>query len=341
MKVEDIIDRDCVLIDVRSPGEYEDGTIPGAVNIPIFDDEERAVIGTLYKKVGNREAKKKGIEIVSSKLADMYDRVGREEVKGKDIVMFCSRGGMRSGSLVQLLKALGHNVYQLEGGYKAYRRYVIDNLEQLIAGKRVVVIHGNTGVGKTEILKKLAERGFPSVDLEEMANSRGSIFGTVGLGKPRRQKDFEALLLNRLREIEEDYIIVESESPRVGRIYLPRTLVDGMRKGMHILVECSQQTRVERIVKEYIKIQSCEALKEIEDSIRRLEGELGRKKAVELLGLLKEENFEEVVRILLEDHYDPKYYHSEKKYDYDLVLSSEDIEECVLHIAGYLKEKVN
>ncbi|MBA1336125.1 MAG: Selenophosphate-dependent tRNA 2-selenouridine synthase [Firmicutes bacterium] len=339
MKVEDI-KRDCIMIDVRSPGEYEDGTIPGAINIPIFDDEERAVIGTLYKKVGTREAKKRGIEIVSSKLSDIYSKVEQHDIKGRDMVLFCSKGGMRSGSLVQLLKALGHRVEQLEGGYKAYRRYILDNLGGLIRGKNVVVIHGNTGVGKTEILKRLEKEGFPSVDLEEMANSRGSIFGTVGLGKARGQRDFDALLYDRLRDIDADYIIVESESPRVGRVYLPNELVEGMKTGIHLLVECSEQTRITRIVNEYIKIQSSEALAEIQDSINRLEGEIGRKKTAELLGLLEEKKYREVVRILLEDHYDPKYRHSEKKYDYDLTLSSENIDDCVCRIMNYLRQNL-
>lgn len=356
MKVEDI-KRDCIMVDVRSPGEYEDGTIPGAINIPLFDDEERAVIGTLYKKVGTREAKQKGIEIVSSKLSDIYAKVEQHDIKGRNMVLFCSKGGMRSGSLVELLKALGHRVEQLEGGYKAYRRHILDNLGGLISAKNIVVVHGNTGVGKTEILKRLQREGFPAVDLEEMANSRGSIFGTVGLGKARGQRDFDALLHDRLRDVDGDYIIVESESPRVGRVYLPNELVEKMKTGIHILVECSEQTRISRIVDEYIwdrgtgplsqgqgtcppVPQNNGVLAEIRDSINRLEGEIGRKKTAELLDLLGEKKYREVVRILLEDHYDPKYRHSEKKYAYDLILSGEDIDDCVRRIMDYLRQNL-
>ncbi len=339
MKVNEIYDRDYAIIDVRSPGEYQQGSIPGAVNVPLFDDEERAVIGTLYKKAGRKQAKMKGIEVVSGKLRDIYEKIGAEEEKGREIVVFCSRGGMRSGSLVQLLSSLGHRVYQLEGGYKEYRRHVLDNLDVLLKSKEVVVIHGNTGTGKTQLLRMLRVRGLPAVDLEDMANSRGSIFGTVGLGQARYQKAFEALLFERLRSINRDFFIVESESPRVGRIYLPILLVDGMKTGIHILVECSLQERIKRIVDEYISIQKDDVLEEIRDSINRLKGELGKKKVDALLALLEAKNYNEIVRILLEEHYDPKYNHSEKKYDYDLRLESDDLEECARAIEEFIRSR--
>ncbi|MGI6704344.1 MAG: tRNA 2-selenouridine(34) synthase MnmH [Clostridia bacterium] len=337
MKVNRAIDGDYAIIDVRSPGEYQRGTIPGAVNIPLFDDEERALIGTLYKKEGTEEAKKRGIEVVSGKLADIYRQIGDVERQGKEMVVLCSRGGMRSGSLVQLLSSLGHRVHQLEGGYKQYRRYVLKSLDDLIGSKRVVVIHGNTGTGKTELLKMLRDKGFPSVDFEDMANSRGSIFGTVGLGAPRYQKAFEALLFNRLREIEKDYIVVESESPRVGRSYLPKKLVEGMRAGVHILVECSLEKRIRRIVDEYTGLQGDDVLEEIRDSITRLKGELGKRRTDILLALLDRRDYDEIVRVLLVEHYDPRYDHSEKNYDFSLRLGSDNLEECAEVIAEFLE----
>ncbi len=338
MNVEEALKNDYILIDVRSPGEYEESAIPGAINIPVLDDEERVLIGTLYKQSGSREARRKGIEIVSSKLTGIYDAVEREELKGKELVMYCARGGMRSRSLVELLASIGHRVHQLEGGYKAYRRYILDNLDSLINSKKVVVIHGNTGAGKTELLKLLRGKGFPSVDLEYMANSRGSIFGTVGLGKPRSQKVFEGLLFNRLREIREGYIIVESESPRVGKVYLPKALVKRMREGIHILVEASVEERVDRIVKEYVEIQDeKKVVGEIQEAIERLEGELGRRKTETLLELLRTRDYREITRILLMDHYDAKYHHSEKRYDYSLVLSSRDIQQCAREIEVFLE----
>lgn len=337
MKVNEIIDGDYAIIDVRAPGEYQRGSIPGAVNIPLFDDEERALIGTLYKKEGTGEAKKRGIEVVSQKLADIYRKIGDVERKGKEIVVFCARGGMRSGSLVQLLSSLGHRVHQLEGGYKQYRRYVLESLDDLIGSKRVVVIHGNTGSGKTELLKMLQGRGFPSVDLEDMANSRGSIFGTVGLGASRYQKAFEALLFDRLRGVEKDYIIVESESPRLGRVYLPNKLVEGMKAGVHILVECSLEKRVRRIVDEYAGLRGDDVLEEIRDSIIRLKGELGKRKTDTLLALLDLKDYDQIVRILLKEHYDPKYDYSEKRYDFSLKLRSDNLEECAKNIVEFLE----
>ena len=338
MKVDKVLEGDYAIIDVRSPGEYRRGSIPGAINIPLFDDEERVLIGTLYKNEGAGEAKKRGIEVVSGKLADIYRRVEAVEQGGKEMVVFCARGGMRSGSLMQLLSALGHGVHQLEGGYKAYRKYVLENLDALIGSKKVVVIHGNTGTGKTELLRMLQRKGFPAVDLEHMANNRGSIFGTVGLGESRQQKDFEALLFNRLKGIDKDYIVVESESPRVGRVYLPNRLVEGMKAGVHILVECSLDKRIKRIVDEYIGIRQDDVLKEIRDSIIRLRGELGSKKTDTLLELLQLGNYDEIVRILLKEYYDPKYDHSEKRYDFSLRLRSDNLEQCAEAIAEFLGE---
>ncbi len=338
MNVGEMLSGDYVLIDVRSPGEYRRGTIPGAVNVPIFDDEERALIGTLYKKAGTAEAKRRGVEVVAGKLTDLYRQIGDMEQAGKDIVVFCARGGMRSGSLVQLLSALGHRVHQLEGGYKGYRRYVLDNLDSLIASKRVVVIHGNTGTGKTRLLGILQREGFPTVDLEAMANSRGSIFGTVGLGRPRCQSAFESLLFDRLRAIKEDFIIVESESPRVGRIYLPGKLVEGMAGGIHILVESSLGLRVKRIVDEYVDAQRTDVLGEIRQSIIKLKKELGKKRIDTLLTLLDIGDYDRVVGILLKEHYDPRYDYSEKKYNFVLRLKSDLLEECAAAIAGFLKE---
>ncbi|WP_010292506.1 rhodanese-like domain-containing protein [Clostridium senegalense] len=144
---------DYVLVDVRSPLEYKENTIPGAVNIPLFNDEERALVGTIYKQESTEKAKKIGMEIVSKKLPSIYDEFLKLEKKHKKIVLFCARGGMRSGSLVALLSSLGMRVEKIKGGYKSYRGYVLEELPKLNEQVKYIVLHGNTGVGKTEILK--------------------------------------------------------------------------------------------------------------------------------------------------------------------------------------------
>ena len=155
---EGIID-DYVFIDLRSPSEYMEGTIPGAINVPLFNDDERAEIGTIYKQRSPEESKKSGIEIVSKKLPDIYEKIVDLDTTYKHLVFFCARGGMRSNSIVSFFEALGINAMQLEGGYKAYRHHILESLPKLVGKISFIVLYGNTGVGKTNILDMLKEKG--------------------------------------------------------------------------------------------------------------------------------------------------------------------------------------
>lgn len=190
-----------ILVDVRSEGEFAEGTIPGAHNICLLNNEERSKVGTEYKQIGPGRAKMTGLELVSPKLAGMVRAYERLSGPDKKVVLFCWRGGLRSQFVAQMLDMAGFDVYRIEGGYKAYRRYVNAYLNSDLP-HRAVVINGLTGVGKTIILRKLAEKGLPVLELEGLAVHRGSVFGKVGLPPSPSQKDFEALIFRDLKKAE-------------------------------------------------------------------------------------------------------------------------------------------
>jgi len=326
------------LVDVRSPLEFEDANIPGAVNIPLFNEEERAQVGITYKEKGLMEAKLKGIEIVSPKLYFMVQQV-MEKSKGSPVVFYCWRGGMRSKIMVKIFGFLGLTVFQLQGGYKAYRRFIHKQLTDYDIKPKLIVLNGLTGTGKTEIIKKLAQH-WPVIDLEDLAGHRGSVFGNLGLKAPRSQKNFEALLWQRLNRFkEEPFIIVEGEGRRIGPLYLPSFMVEGIQNGIHILLQVSLETRTERILKEYASLDQEVIIRETEGPIKFLERNLGKEKVQTLLERLYCRDFYEVVKILCRDHYDRKYADSKIGNNvFHLLVDAEDYQRAVMKIDDFLKK---
>lgn len=322
-------------IDVRSESEFAEASLPGSINIPILRDEERALVGTTYKKVGTAEAKKLGLELVSPKLPQMISKY-QELAKDYPLVVFCWRGGMRSQSICSLLDTMGVPVYRLIGGYKAYRRYVNQYLDRPLPHK-VVVLHGLTGVGKTELLKSLREMQLPAVDLEGLSSNRGSVFGQIGMAPQPSQKMFESLLVNDLAQFEDPgYIIVECESRRVGRIILPASLVDGMRNGIKILTYCPVDIRTERIIRIYSS-KTEENENALKAAISSLERRLGKNKVAELSCMLDNGQIEDVVKYLLINYYDPLYkYPCQASDDYDFSVDTSDLNRAAEKIRDFL-----
>lgn len=306
LSVEDYLEKrdQYYLVDVRSPGEFAESCIPGAVNVPLFTDEERALVGTTYWKEGTDRAKLVGLSLVARHLPQMVEAI-LSGAAGREIVLYCWRGGMRSKSVFTLLESLGYPARQLVGGYKAFRRYVVKYLSEVQIAAPVYVLNGLTGVGKTLVIKKLQETGAPALDLEEMANHRGSAFGAVGRGEPRSQKDFEALLALSLRELGDvPFYIVEGEGKRIGPVVLPDFLYDAMRRGRHILLEASLETRVERIVDEYKGAGNTEALAA---AVLSLQKKLGRETCEALSAAIRAHNYNEAARTLCSGYYDLYY----------------------------------
>jgi tRNA 2-selenouridine synthase len=336
--VEDALKlKNAVWFDVRSPGEYEQATVPGAFSLPIFDNEERKIIGTIYHQIGTEHAKDKGLEIVSTKLPELV-RSFKQQAGDREVVVFCWRGGMRSESIVAVLRAMGLAAYQLNGGYKQYRRYVLNQISSLDVDGRFVVIHGPTGSGKTKLLYELKKINVPMIDLEGLANHRGSVFGDMFLGHQPTQKMFESKLFNLLQKYEhEKWIVLENESKKIGRIWLQDSFYSAMTSGKHIYLSVSLETRIKRILKEYYRSGETVTPEDCLERLEQIKKWIGNSKISELKQLIANKDWERMVRILLVDYYDPLYMHGDKKYaHFDLVIEGEDLPFAAQQIKRYL-----
>ena len=334
-----IVREQCLFVDTRSPSEYEQGRIPGAVNVPLLEDDERAIVGTLYKQCGQELAKQKGLELVSGKLSEMVKMISalRTTAPTAILIVYCWRGGMRSKSVLTILELMGITGFQLVGGYKSYRRYVQEQLANFDLRPTIIVLCGSTGVGKTTLLQLLATRRIPVIDLEKLANHRGSAFGQVGLGKPATAQNFDAQLLLLLNQFnDEPFLVVECESKRVGNVYLPDRLCAAMQAGQKILVRAGVDTRVRRLIAEYtdvLQLQDPQVLK----SITALTKRLGKKKVAELIEQYEAGELSEFTRTLLVDYYDPLYgYETAAQEKFNMAVDAEELESAALEIAQYI-----
>ncbi|CZR08752.1 tRNA 2-selenouridine synthase [Trichococcus ilyis] len=300
-------------VDVRSPSEYAKATIPGAVNVPVLDDEDRKVVGTLYVAGRVDEAKSHGIQAISPRLPEMF-RLFQEYVRAYDqVVIFCSRGGFRSNSIFSLLKSLGMNVYRMEGGYKNYRSTINKLIPALFERIQFVTLYGNTGTGKTAILEELKKRGANVLDLEACANNRGSVFGNVGLAKnqPHNQKMFESLLVESAATWKAPLIVfTEGESKRIGRAVLPPSLVEAMYAGVNLNIEASLDYRIGQIKKDYLHSDEAELIAALE----RLKPYLNEARVEGYKEQVRQHAFDAVIADLLVKYYDPRYNFNKKEF---------------------------
>ncbi len=327
-----------VYIDVRSQQEYSEGTIPGAVNVPLFDDQERAKIGTIYTRESPKKAMDLGLQIASNKLPSLYKQV--EHLAGKGSVMlFCWRGGMRSKSLATILDLMGMPVYRLNGGYKAYRRFIVDFFAAEFPF-HIVVLRGNTGAGKTEILKRLKVDGYPVIDLEGLSNNRGSVFGSIGLGNQPTQKQFEAMLFEEIKRYSDHtYLIVECESKRIGRITVPDSIFSAMQEGTQVLIFDTLKNRAQRLVHEYTEISS-EFDEDLTFALERLKKRLGNTSLSELLEMLQNKAYKDFATKIIIEYYDKLYgYPNEYNSDYELCIDNRRIEEGIMQFKYFLNNR--
>jgi len=294
------------VIDVRSPGEYADGHIVGALNLPLFTDEERASVGTTYTKIGKGEALELGLEIVGPKMNLLAKKAKSLALDGK-LKTHCWRGGMRSEKMAWLFELMGLEVQVLDGGYKAFRQQLLEDFKNL---EKLIVLQGPTGSGKTEILHQLSENGEQILDLEKRANHKGSAFGALGLGEQPNTSQFQNLLYADLLKLDPTKRIwIESESLSIGRVYLPETLWGNMNNSDVIELQIDRSIRAKRVVEEYGHFE--EAL--LAASIDKIKSRFGGNRVKEALELLQENKLEKVALLLL-DYYDKAYAFSKNKY---------------------------
>lgn len=320
------------VIDVRSPGEYNHAHIPGAFNLPLFTDEERAIVGTTYKQKSREKAIKVGLDFFGPKMKKMVEEVeslimSRETgVKltaansrltthdSRTLLIYCWRGGMRSAAIAWLLDLYGFKIYTLAGGYKKFRNHVIDLFSHPFKFK---ILGGYTGSGKTGILKALQKKGELIIDLEEIANHKGSAFGSIGMPEQPRQEMFENILASELRKTSKaspgggarlqdgqglEGAWLEDESQRIGNINIPNKLWLTMRKSPVYFLNIPFEKRLEHLVMEYGSLD----IQKMITAIERIKEKLGSLNAKNAIAFLLEGKTAESFQILLQ-YYD-RYY---------------------------------
>ncbi len=317
------------LLDVRSPGEFIHAHIPGAYSLPLFSDEERKIVGTAYKQESREQAIKIGLDFFGVKMRKMVEEVESlvnsrkwgmgSELQTKDsrlILVHCWRGGMRSEAVAWLLDLYGFKVYTLAGGYKKFRNYVLDSFKVPF---QFNILGGYTGSGKTELLKILKEKGEKVIDLEGLANHKGSAFGRIGLPPQPGQEMFENLLSCELRAVSCEQntgsskapfrglggIWLEDESQRIGQVNIPLDLWNNMRKSFIFFLDIPFEERLKHIVEEYGSLE----LEEVIAAIGRISKKLGHLNSKTSILLLKEGKIAESFDILLK-YYDKHYFKS-------------------------------
>jgi len=298
------------IIDVRSPAEFAEDHIPGAINCPVLDDAQRAEVGTLYKQVSPFEAKKIGAALVSENIARHLRERFLDRPKTWKPLIYCWRGGDRSGSMTTIFRAIGWQAGQLDGGYKAWRSHVIACLQEMPARFQFKVIAGATGSAKTRILQAIGELGEQVLDLETLASHKGSVLGVLP-GQPQpAQKGFETALLATLQTLDPARpIYVEAESRKIGNLHVPEALIERIRHGECLNVEATIDARVDFLLKDYVYFLTLP-----EFLVTRLEA-LHTLQSRETLGrwrqLVDDAQWPTLVRELLELHYDPLYRRSQ------------------------------
>lgn len=286
----------CIL-DIRTPAEFRDGHLPHAVSFPLFSDEERVIVGTLYKQAGRDQAVLKGLELVGPKLKSFV--VKANKLKGQ-LYLYCWRGGMRSNSMAWLLETAGREVFLLKGGYKAYRTY---GRELIAKGLHLIMLSGPTGSGKTEILHQLEKLGQQVLDLEGLANHRGSSFGGIGQLPQPGTEHFTNLVIDRICSFDRTRPIwVEGESQNIGKVFILDELFSQMNCCPTIRIDPPREERVERLVRDY----ACFPASELQAGVERISKRLGGKDTKDSLDALQAGDYQKVVEITLA-YYDKTY----------------------------------
>ena len=285
--------------DVRSPLEYNSGHIPEAVNIPLFSNSERESVGKKYKKEGRIPAIHEGLSLIGSQLSEKL-RSAYKLSANNELLVYCWRGGMRSESMAWLFSLAGIHTYTLDGGYKSYRRYI---LEKLLEQRKMIILGGLTGSGKTHILNYLKKQGQQAIDLEGLANHKGSAFGALGQNPQPTTEHFANILYNEWEKTDPAKPVwLEDESRHIGSIFIPETYHSNMQKSPVIVLMMDMSVRLPRLLEEY----SAFPKNELKASVEHIAKRLGGDNAKEAIKAIENNNFAKAIEITL-TYYDKAY----------------------------------
>ncbi len=306
-----LADFDCI-IDVRSPSEYAEDHIPGAINCPVLDDEQRVRVGTIYKQVNSFEAKKIGAALIAKNIAQHIETRFLDKPKDWTPLVYCWRGGNRSGAMSLILAKIGWPVTQLDGGYKNFRSHVNEVLPHFASRFQWRVICGTTGSGKSRLLQALAAQGMQVLDLEQLAVHRGSVLGNLPSQAQPSQKKFESGIWQTLRHFDAGLpVFVEAESKKVGKLRVPDAIMEEMRKSPCINLSLPTEQRVQLLMDDYAHfVHDTADLNQQLDCLQNLHG---KERIQGWKQMADSGQMHELVRELLEKHYDPAYLRSINK----------------------------
>jgi len=325
------------LIDVRSPSEYYKGDMPNSINIPLFDNDERSIIGTIYKKEGREKAVIEGLKFFEKKIEllldnlfmsiDSYKTTTNKNNNELFVRIYCSRGGMRSRSIVWLLEKFKLNLLTLNGGYKIYRRWVLDSFSKKL---NIVVIGGKTGTGKTRLLSLLEKYKYQTIDLEGFACHRGSTFGGLGMKEQPTNEQFENMIAEKLNSFRcSNNIFVEAESANIGKCKIPHEFFNQMKNSRRIEILRSESNRLDELIDTYSVFKK----DELKESVLRIKKRLGPQRTKIALESINSEEWELVCRSVL-DYYDKCYeYEKVGKTNIEIIdLTDKKYDESILEL---------
>ncbi len=321
------------VIDVRSPAEFEHGHMPGAFNLPLFTNEERSLVGTLYLQKGQSEAMIKGWELAGPKMKQYIEKA-TVLASGEETLLHCWRGGMRSNSMAWLLNTVGIKAYTLEGGYKNYRHHVRAFFSK---PRNLIIIGGMTGSGKTDVLKALSTQGKQVIDLEGLARHKGSVFGGIGMPDQPTTEQFENNLFVALHHLNpEEPVFAEDESLAIGRVFIPGPFFEQMSSARFLKLVVPLDRRVQRLVETY----TCGDNGSLVESVKRIERRLGLEKAAKAIDSINKNEMKTAVEIVLQ-YYDHVYIlgmnAARRKDVAEIVLNNESPGEIAQKISDLIK----
>ncbi|MDE2429463.1 MAG: tRNA 2-selenouridine(34) synthase MnmH [Burkholderiales bacterium] len=319
LKFEEFLNRSSnfdAIIDVRSPLEFEEDHIPGAINFPVLNDTERVRVGTMYKQVGTFEAKRLGAALVAKNIAQHIETQLQDQPKEWAPLIYCWRGGNRSGAMAHIFAKIGWRVAQLDGGYKTYRKFINDNIPEIACKLNFRVLCGATGNGKSRLLQMLSEIGAQVLDLEKLAAHRGSILGELPKHNQPSQKNFESQIWNQIQHFNfEKPVFIEAESKKIGNLRIPESIVKTMRQSPCIEIKLPLDQRIALLKEDYAHfVANPEALAHQLNFLVSLHG---REKINRWNEMAISDSLDQLVLELLSQHYDPAYIKSiERNFQY-------------------------